>query len=198
MRSGRACAKIYRTAWKPPIVRRIDRVERTCYMFESIADELLGSNMPKLFAEKSIEIQASARRVWDVLTSRDSTAEWASEFTAGGPGLHIESDWSLDSPVLWKDRKEHVVVEGVVTAAQPNALLRFTVFDVGAERPPVSPEDGITYKLTERDGKTVLWVSQGDFSSMVDGARYRELSEEIWDRALVRIRRLAEGRRAAR
>jgi uncharacterized protein YndB with AHSA1/START domain len=154
--------------------------------------------MAKLFAEKSIEIQASARRVWDVLTTRDSTAEWASEFTAGGPSLHIESDWSVGSRVLWKDRKEHVFVEGIVTAAQPHALLRFTVFDGRGERPPASPEDGITYKLTEREGTTVLWVSEGDFGSMVDGANYRDLSEDIWDRALVRIKRLAEGGRSAR
>lgn len=154
--------------------------------------------MPKLFVEKSVEIQAPAQRVWDVLTSREATAEWASEFTAGGPGLHLESDWLPGSPVLWKDRKEHVVVEGVVTAAQPHVLLRFTVSDVRGERPPVSPEDGITYKLTEREGKTVLWVSQGDFSSMVDGAKYRDLSEDIWDRALVRIRRLSEGRGATK
>ena len=150
--------------------------------------------MPKLFVEKSVEINASARRVWDVLTSRATTAEWASEFTAGGPALHIESDWLIGSPVLWKDQKEHVIVEGVVTAAQPYALLRFTVFDVRGERSPVSPEDGITYKLTEREGKTVLWISQGDFSTMIDGGKYRDLSEDIWDRALTRIKRLSEGR----
>ena len=153
--------------------------------------------MTKLFAEKSIEIHASAQRVWDVLTSPVATAEWASEFTAGGPVLHIESDWLVGSPVLWKDRKKHVVVDGVVTAVQPPVLLRFTVFDVRGKRPAVSPEDGITYKLTEREGKTVLWVSQGDFSTMTDGAKYRELSEDIWNRALVRIKRLAEGRGVA-
>ena len=52
--------------------------------------------------------------------------------------------------------------------------------------------DGITYKLTERGGKTILWVSQGDFSTMPDGLRYTELSEAIWERALARIKRLAE------
>ena len=149
--------------------------------------------MPKLFAEKSIEIHASARRVWDALTSRQSTGEWASEFTAGGPALQIESDWLVGSPVLWKDQKGNIVVEGDVTAVEPYALLRFTVFDVLDDRARASPEDGITYKLTEREGKTVLWVSQGDFSTMVDGAKYRDLSEDIWDRALVRIKRLAEG-----
>jgi uncharacterized protein YndB with AHSA1/START domain len=149
--------------------------------------------MSKLFVDKSIEIHASAQRVWDVLTVREQTAGWASEFSGGGPALFIESDWAVGSPVLWKDKKGHVIVEGNVTASEPHALLRFTVFDVRGPRPPASPEDGITYKLTERDGKTVLWISQGDFSTMTDGATFQALSSEIWDRALAKIKWLAEG-----
>jgi len=148
--------------------------------------------MTKLFAEKSIEIHAPARRVWDVLTSADLTAEWAFEFVAGEPGLRIESEWMVGSPVRWKDRKGHVVVEGVVTTAEPHALLRFTAFDVPAQGPPASAEEGITCKLTEREGKTVLWISQGDFSNIPQGTRYRDLSEDIWERVLARIKRLAE------
>lgn len=154
--------------------------------------------MSKLFVDKSIEINASAHLVWDVLTVREDTEEWASEFAAGGPRLHIESDWAVGSPVLWKDGKGHVVVEGSVTAVDHHRLLRFTVFDVRADRPAVAPDDGITCKLTERGGKTVLWVSQGDFSTMADGARYRDLSAEIWDRALAKVKWLAEGRKSVR
>ncbi|HEY5983997.1 MAG TPA: SRPBCC domain-containing protein [Anaerolineales bacterium] len=148
----------------------------------------------KLFVDRSIEIHASAQRVWDILTLPAQNADWASEFSGGGPALHIESDWSLGSPVLWKDRKGRVVVEGNVTDCVPHALLRHTVFDVESARPAVGPDDGITYKLTEREGTTVLWVSQGDFSTMPDGAKYRDLSEAIWDRALTRIKHRAEGR----
>lgn len=149
--------------------------------------------MPKLFAERSIEIHAAARRVWDVLTSQASTAGWAFEFAVGEPGLYLESDWQLGSPVRWKNRKGQVVVEGVVTAVQPHTLLRFTALDFPPDRRPTAPEEGITYKLTEREGNTVLWVSQGDFSAMADGPAYRNLSEGIWNRALARIKRLSEG-----
>jgi uncharacterized protein YndB with AHSA1/START domain len=148
--------------------------------------------MSKMFVDRSIEINSSTRRVWDVLTSPESTEEWASEFSAGGPRLHLESDWAIGSTVLWKDKKGHVVVEGNVTLAEPPTLLRFTAFDARGRRPPVSPDDSITYKLTERDGRTVLWVSQGDFSSMPDGEAYRALSEEIWERALARVKWVAE------
>src|SRR5512143_2928773 len=150
--------------------------------------------MSKLFVDKSTDIHASAQRVWDVLTRREYTLDWATEFSGGSPKLYIDSDWSLGSAVQWKDPKGHVMVEGNVTAVEPHGLLRFTVFDVESERPVVTPEDGITFKLTDRDGKTTLWVSQGDFSSMQDGQKYRDLSEAIWDRVLVKIRALAEGR----
>ena len=148
--------------------------------------------MSRLYVDRSIEINASAQRVWDVLTVREHTVEWASEFSPGGPRLYIESDWSMGSPVLWKDKQGRMIVEGDVTAVEMHGLLRFTVFDARGPRPVVAPEDGITYKLTERDGRTVLWVSHGDFSTMADGATYRQLSEEIWERALARVKWLAE------
>jgi uncharacterized protein YndB with AHSA1/START domain len=148
--------------------------------------------MPRLYVDKTTEINAVASRVWDVLTSRKYTDQWAPEFSGGDAAFHIESDWTLDSSVHWKDRKGRVLVEGAVTACVPARLLRFTVFDTSRPRPPAGAEDGITYKLTERDGRTVLWVSQGDFSSMPDGVRYRDLSGEIWDRVLAKVKRLAE------
>ncbi|MFH1185313.1 MAG: SRPBCC domain-containing protein [Chloroflexota bacterium] len=148
--------------------------------------------MQKLFVDMSIEINASAPRVWDVLTLRQHTAEWASEFAAGGPQISIESDWGLGNAVLWRDERGHVIVEGHVTAVELHGMLRFTVFDVRGERHPASADDGITFKLTERDDRTRLWVSQGDFSTIADGEKYRDLSAQIWNRALARIKRLAE------
>jgi uncharacterized protein YndB with AHSA1/START domain len=142
--------------------------------------------------DKAIDINASAERVWDVLTAHQYTVDWASEFSSGSPAVHIESDWDLGSAVLWKDDRGQVIVEGSVTALELHSLLRFTVFEVKSRQPPVLPDDGITFKLTERGGTTRLWVSQGDFSAMADGEKYRDLSVEIWDRALARIRWLAE------
>lgn len=154
--------------------------------------------MSRLYVDKTVEIDASAARVWEVLTSQTHTHEWASEFALGGPQIHIESDWAVGSRVLWKDKRGGTVVEGAVTASVPHSLLRFTVFDPQSPLPAVGPDDGITFKLTERGGKTVLWVSQGDFSTMPDGAKYRDITDAIWDRALARIRRLAERQTSTR
>ncbi len=147
--------------------------------------------MPKLFVDKTIEINAPASKVWDMLTNREHTSQWAPEFSGGAP-FHIESDWKPDSAVLWKDQGGNVIVEGNVTALEPNKFLRFTVFDVRGEKPPVTEEDGITYELTEHTGKTTLRLLQGDFSAMPEGEKYHRLSAEVWDRVLPKIKALAE------
>lgn len=147
--------------------------------------------MAKLFVDQSIEIDSAASRVWEVLTAEVYTAEWASEFNGGDP-FHIESEWKLGSPVFWKDRNGKTIVEGNVTALEPEKLLRFTVFDVRSERPPVTDEDGITYQLTEKGSVTTLQVLQGDFSEMLEGEQFREMSTEIWKHVLPKVKGLAE------
>lgn len=62
----------------------------------------------------------------------------------------------------------------------------------GAEKPSVTPEDGITYELTEQSGETTLRLMQGDFSVMAEGEKYYRLSAEVWDRVLPKIKALAE------
>jgi uncharacterized protein YndB with AHSA1/START domain len=147
--------------------------------------------MSKILVDKSIEINAPISKVWQVLTDPDYTAEWATEFNGEEP-FHIESDWKLGSPVFWKDKNGKTVVEGNVTVLEPEKRLRFTVFDVRGQRPPVTEEDGITFQFSEKDRKTTLHVLQGDFSAMPEGEQFRDRSAEIWEHVLLRVKGLAE------
>ena len=155
----------------------------------------------QLFVDKIIEIDAPAKKVWEALTKREHTDEWAKEFSSGpsnssgqGPQFHIESKWKMGSPVEWKDNDGKVIVEGNVTKIEPYSFLRYTVFDTRSERPKVTETDGITFELTELKGTTLLRVIQGDFSSIPDGngKKYRDMSEKIWDKVLPKIKELAE------
>ncbi|MCR4338016.1 MAG: SRPBCC domain-containing protein [Candidatus Omnitrophica bacterium] len=148
--------------------------------------------MKECFIRKSIKINASGPNVWNTLTKRESTDQWAAEFSSGGPRFHIESDWTPGSPVLWKDEHGTIIVEGNVTAFEENKLLRFTVFDVRRPQPLFTEKDGITYELAEQDGKTTLQITHGDFSVLTEGKKYRDLSAKVWDRVLPKIKRLAE------
>lgn len=144
-----------------------------------------------LFVRQSIEIAVPASKVWRVLTDRELTRQWVREF--GGQDGELVSDWKLGSPVQWKmlsDGKTYV--EGNVTAIEPYKMLRYTVFDVRGERPPVSDEDGITFTLSERNGRTLLSVVQGDFGKIDDGEKYYNASVPIWERVLPRIKTAAE------
>ena len=150
--------------------------------------------MQNLFVNKSIKINALAPRVWSVLTDAEYTRTWAPEFATDGANYRIESDWKVGSAVLWKNDQAQTVVEGNVMALKPNELLRFSVFDVrNGSRARVGQQDGITFRLTERNGRTTLDVLQGDFSTLNDGKAFRDLSAAIWDRVLPKIKELAEG-----
>ncbi len=145
-----------------------------------------------LFVRESVEIQAPASKVWRVLTVTELTRQWVREFF--GHEGELVSDWRLGSRVEWKllaDGKTYV--EGNVKVVEPYKMLHYTVFDVRSERPPVSDEDGITFTLDERDGRTVLSVRQGDFGKMDDGEKYYNLSVPVWERVMPRIKVAAEG-----
>lgn len=146
----------------------------------------------KLFVDLKIEIKAPAKKVWTAITGHEFANLWAIEFSRGGAKFQIQADWDLGSPVLWEGEDGQVIVEGNVTKVKPYKLLRFTVFDLRYERPRVKGDDGITFVLTERKDKTALHVSQGDFSTLKEGEKHRDLSEQAWRRALPKIKELAE------
>jgi uncharacterized protein YndB with AHSA1/START domain len=148
--------------------------------------------MSNLFVEETIEIDALPFKVWDVLTKPEFTSLWAPEFNSGAP-LRIESDWRIGAPVVWKNERDQVIVEGDVTGLEPEKQLRFTVFDVrSVNRPPVTEQDGITFELAQQGGRTLLHLRQGDFSAMDEAEKYRQASAEIWRRVLPRIKQLSE------
>lgn len=148
--------------------------------------------MPKLFVDKTIEIDALPLKVWEVLTEPEYNSQWAPEFDRGAP-FRIESDWHIAAAVRWKGVDDQVVVEGNVTRYEPEKLLRFTVFDVRSdERPSVTDEDGVTFELNRHDARTFLRVRQGDFALMSNGEKYQQLSANVWDRVLPKIKQLAE------
>ncbi|HEX8974577.1 MAG TPA: SRPBCC domain-containing protein [Patescibacteria group bacterium] len=145
--------------------------------------------MEKLFIDKTIEIEAPIRKVWDVLVKREFTDVWTNEFS---PDMIVESDWELGDPVLWKQLDGKVVVEGNVTKAEPPKFLRYTVFDVEMGRMTVGEDDGITFELTENDGKTKLHVLHGDFAAMPEGQKYYDMTMDAWNKILPKMKELAE------
>jgi uncharacterized protein YndB with AHSA1/START domain len=150
--------------------------------------------MEDLFVQKLIEINAPIEKVWKALTESEFTKQWIKEgwATPGDEGMIISSDWKPGSEVLWKSSDGAVLVKGNITSLNPYRLIHFTVRDVSSKEEFSDRDDGITYELTERNNFTMLSVKQGDFSIMKEGRKYYEKTNEIWERALPKIKALAE------
>jgi uncharacterized protein YndB with AHSA1/START domain len=143
--------------------------------------------MRKLFVEKSIEINAPASRVWEVLTNPDLTKAWIKQWW---PDLRIlESDWKSGSPMLWRLADGIIGAEGTVSMVEPYTMLRFS-FKVND--PTTSKQEDLTYRLEERDGQTKLSVSVGDFGDTLEHELCYPGAVEAWNRSLPKIKELAE------
>ena len=146
--------------------------------------------MPRLYLEKSIQIDVPAARVWNVLTDSAVSREWIRQ---GWPELQLlESRWQLGDPVLWRTVSGAVAARGTIWAIQPPVRL---TFNFQLDRPGATPrEEQVTYRLTERLGRTHLQVTVGDFGDSPEHERCYPAAVESWDRSLPKIKELAEKR----
>lgn len=143
--------------------------------------------MPKLFVQKSIEINASASKIWEVLTNSVMAKKWIKEFWTDFGSF--ESDWKLGSPVLWKVSNGKIGAEGNVSIAEPYTMLQFS-FKVNDT--PVFKQEDLNYKIEDLDGRSVLVVSMGDFGDTLEHEMCYSGAVESWDKALPKIKELAE------
>src|SRR5437870_10835438 len=106
-----------------------------------------GTTMSKLIVEDTIQIQAPAAKVWEVLT--DSTFIQQYMF-----GCVVETTWKPGSPLLWKGAADgHLHVKGNVAAIDPPHRLEYTVLGADMKIADV-PENYLTiiYELKNNNG----------------------------------------------
>jgi uncharacterized protein YndB with AHSA1/START domain len=145
-----------------------------------------------LIIKNSITINAPASKVWDALTNPEQTKKYMF-------GCETVSDWKIGSPLLWKgpyEGKEIVHVKGDILDLKPGKLLVYTTIDPNSNIDDTSENYlKVTYDLTEKDGQTILTVTQGDYATVADGERRYQDSYnngEGWNPILVEIKKLVE------
>ncbi|WP_409416344.1 SRPBCC domain-containing protein [Flavobacterium sp. PS2] len=146
----------------------------------------------QLTVNNSIEINAPADKVWDALTNPEKTKVYMF-------GCEALSDWEVGSELLWQanyEGQDLVFVKGHIVSIEPNKKLIYSTFDPNSTIPDI-PENylNVTYELADNNGKTILNVSQGDYSTVADGQRrYCEAlnNGEGWNPILVEIKKLIE------
>ena len=145
-----------------------------------------------LFVKNSITINAPASKVWNALVNPEQTKKYMF-------GCETVSDWKVGSPLLWRGEYEGKVmnfVEGEIVEIQPEKFLCYTTIDPNSDIDMVSENYlKVTYELVPDNGKTVLNVSQGDYSTVANGEKRYEDSYnngEGWNPILIEIKKLVE------
>lgn len=145
--------------------------------------------------QKSIAVNASKENVWDVLLQDQFTRTWYAEFS---PGSHADTDWQVGSKAIFTDDSKNGLVGKVITN-QPYEVVSVEYQGVlvdgkedydSADAQPVKGWKE-TYRLSEKDGVTQLSI-ESDMSEA-----YFESMSLAWEKALQKVKELAEGRQAS-
>ncbi|MFD1954925.1 SRPBCC domain-containing protein [Paenibacillus thailandensis] len=143
----------------------------------------------RLIVHQEIEIDAPASNVWQVLVKPEFIKQWDDV-----PESFDEPELQLGSELVWH-LEEDEFTQLTVTELVPFKRLRTSLYVSNWEpAEELGPDDiGYLYELTEREGRTALSITVGDFGKLADGERYYEATIGFAEEASAQIKRLAEG-----
>jgi len=144
--------------------------------------------MTELLIRKSIDVDAPVETLWKILTDSEFTRQYMF-------GCNAETDWTPGSTLLWRGAADGVVyVKGHVVRFEPPNALEYTIFDPNSEVADV-PSNYLSMKYGLRQdgpGKSILEITQGDFSKVEDGEKRYKHSLDGDDSVLHGIKKLGE------
>lgn len=141
---------------------------------------------------KEIDIDAPRERVWDVLTGDATYRQWTAEFAEGS---YADTDWQQDSSVRFLGPDGTGLLGRVVDSRRPDLLdVEYTgvvgggTDDTTSEQARAWAGTHETYRLTGAGIGTHLVIT-----APMEDAYYDDMVS-AWDRALARVKELAEAR----
>jgi len=122
--------------------------------------------------EKTILINATPDKVWQVFTNPEVTRRMGGEYV---------SDWKVGSSFGWKGTDGKMYTQGVILQIEKNKLLQHHLFNPDGH----SILSTITYELQNNNGSTLLLAKEDPVESYEDASAG-------WDAALQAVKDLAE------
>jgi uncharacterized protein YndB with AHSA1/START domain len=122
-----------------------------------------------LTATTQITVGAPPNKVWDALTKPELIKKYLM-------GANVKTDWKVGSPLVYTGEYKGKAYEekGVIKRIEPGKLLQATHFSSMSGKED-KPENYalVTYELQEKDGATVVSVSQDGVASKegVEGSK---------------------------
>lgn len=139
---------------------------------------------------KSILIDAPIENVWNVLLGDATFRKWASVFCEGS---YAESDWKEGSTALFKDPNGNGLISRV-RIHNPNDLIVFEhigIFKDGEE--DYQSKDALNWIGKQESYRVEIVLDKTNLEINQDiPEKYFEFFYESWDKALMKIKELAE------
>ncbi len=138
-------------------------------------------NVQQLIVKESIEINAPAATVWDILVTTRYMKEWDDV-----PEGFTDDQLRLGSVLEWSGHARLTVVQ-----FEPHKCLKLSLV-AASWQPPIPDNIAYTYALAGKGGQTILTITVGDFGQLPDGQDYYDASVEFSQTATQKIKELAE------
>ena len=132
----------------------------------------------------SMTINALAAKVWEALTNPAIVKQYFF-------GTNVKSDWKKGSPIIWEGEWEGKSYQdtGTILDIEPGKFIKYNYWSSmsGTEDKPENYAD-ITYSLSEKEGKTVLTVTQDN----IKNKESKEHSEQNWQTVFGKMKEMVE------
>ena len=137
-----------------------------------------------LIAETSISVDATPAQVWKALTTPKLIKKYLM-------GTDVSTDWKEGSTINYngeyEGKKYHD--KGIIKKIVPEKLLQSTYLSsMSGKKDKPENYNLVTYKITKRDDKTVITLSQDNNST----EKEKEHSTENWKMVLKKLKEVVE------
>ena len=137
-----------------------------------------------LIAETSISVDATPAQVWKALTTPKLIKKYLM-------GTDVSTDWKEGSTINYngeyEGKKYHD--KGIIKKIVPEKLLQSTYLSsMSGKKDKPENYNLVTYKITKRDDKTVITLSQDNNST----EKEKEHSTENWKTVLKKLKEVVE------
>lgn len=138
-----------------------------------------------LVAKTHITVHAPPSKVWDALTTPELIKKYLM-------GADVHTDWKVGSPLEYTGSYQGKPFreKGTIKKIEKNKVLQATHFSTSSGKED-TPENYalVTWQLDERNGSTVVSVSQDSIGS----EKGVETSKKNWDAVLQGLKKTVEG-----
>ena len=137
-----------------------------------------------LIAETSISVDATPTQVWKALTTPKMIKKYLM-------GTDVTSDWKEGSTIAYNGEYEGKKYQdkGIIKKIEPEKILQSTYWSsMGGKEDKPENYNLVTYKITKRDDKTVITLTQDNNSTEEE----KENSTENWKAVLKKLKEVVE------